>query len=62
MTRINQYYWIDTDAIKKYDDNADGKLSKDELIDFCLKLAQSIHDCSTRRNKTPSNTGHVDKD
>ena len=22
------------------------KLSKDELIDFCLKLAQSIHDCS----------------
>ena len=23
------------------------KLSKDELIDLCLKLAQSIHDCST---------------
>ena len=23
------------------------KLSKGELIDFCLALAQSIHDCST---------------
>ena len=23
------------------------KLSKDELMDLCLKLAQSIHDCST---------------
>jgi len=23
------------------------KLSKDELIDLCLKLAQSIRDCST---------------
>ena len=22
------------------------RLSKDELIDLCLKLAQSIHDCS----------------
>jgi hypothetical protein len=22
-------------------------LTKDELIDLCLKLAQSIHDCST---------------
>ena len=23
------------------------KLTKDELIDFCIKLAQSNHDCST---------------
>ena len=25
------------------------KLSKDDLIDVCLKLAQSIHDCSTEK-------------
>lgn len=24
MTRIGQYYWIDTDAIKKYDERQDG--------------------------------------
>ena len=24
MARINQYYWIDTDAIKKYDEKEDG--------------------------------------
>ncbi len=25
------------------------KLSKDELIDLCIKLAQSIHDCSIEK-------------
>ena len=30
-----------------YHGKALDQLSKDELIDLCLNLAQSIHDCST---------------